>query len=79
MSFLEAITWDYILVCFLSLIAVVTMIIYRLRSTHDIDHDNQNDQDDRDDSDGGQNPDPDDPILDLPDGVVLPEEEEVLV
>ncbi len=72
MTFLEAVSWDYILVCICSFAVVILAIVYRLRSASDLPDDDRSDDDDR----GGNKPTLDEPILDLPDGVVWSEREE---
>jgi hypothetical protein len=74
-SFYEAITWDYVLVCLFSLAIMVLAIVYRLRSVSDLPNDNNN-PDDNDS--GGNRPVPDEPILDLPDGVVWSKDKELV-
>lgn len=74
MSFYEAITWDYVIVCVFSLAIMILAIIYRLSNAKDY----SNDQGQDDDS-GGQDTRPDEPILDLPDGVSWSVEKEELV
>ncbi len=72
MTFLEAVSWDYILVCLFSLAVMILAIVYRLGSVSNFSDDGRSDDDDR----GGNQRVPDEPILDLPDGVVLSDREE---
>lgn len=69
MTFLEAITWDYLLVVGISFLMSASVVYYRLF----ISTGYSNPNDDNDD-DGGFDRDPKDPILDLPDGVTTLDE-----